>query len=72
MNMFEQVSRLGHQMSIPGAGLGGMGGLGSDGGWGLWGWGFLYGEIQFIMGNSHMGPTVNRQTLSSLNFIGRW
>ena len=61
MNNFEQLSRLGHQMSL-------AGNVGQDqgqGGGSLYrgeprvraiGGCFLYGEVQCIMGNGHMGP----------------
>ena len=50
VNKFEQVSSLGHMMSVArGVGLERRG---ADG------WGFLYSEVQCIMGNGHMGPLL--------------
>ena len=49
LNKFEQVPSLGHHMSGPSTG-------------GIRGQGVLYGEVQFIMGNGHMGLPMDRQT----------
>ena len=64
MNKLEQVSSLGHQMSLaggmePGPRFGG--GVGSLHGGGL-GWGVPVGEGQCNMGNGHMGPPSIRMT----------
>ena len=68
MNKFELVSSLGHQMSLAEDGaLGGlqwdpMGGVGARGSMyskAPWPGGCvepLYGEVQCLMGNGHMGP----------------
>ena len=69
MNMFEQVSSLGHQMSR----AGGQGPVQKRA---------LYGEVQCIMGNGHMGPAPPSrtkhnewktpvETLPSRNFIAK-
>ena len=47
VNKSEEVSSLGHQMSLRGGALYGGG---------------LYSEVECIMGNGHMGPPMNRQT----------
>ena len=58
-------------MSCPGKA--GRGSLMAEGGAG--GWGFLYSEVQCIIGNFHMRITLNRMTdttekLPSHNFVG--
>ena len=63
VNKFEQLSSLGHQMSLQEGATGSLyGGRGS-----------LYGEVQWIMGNGHMGPPFEQtnmtETLPSCNFI---
>ena len=57
MNKFEQVSSLGHQMSLPV-------------GWGTVHEG-LYSEAQCILGNSHVARMTDK-TVPSHNFVGGW
>ena len=49
VNRFEQLSSLGYQMSLAGS-------------WGPVQMGGLYSEVQFIMGNCHIGPSPCNQT----------
>ena len=64
MNKFEQVSSLDHQLSLAvrvGLGVGDSCTMKSHVG------GSLYGEVQCVMCNGHMGPPVNRQTHTTEN-----
>ena len=61
MNKFQQVSSLGHQVSLPVGGVfpvrGDVAGGAVQKGIPVQGaGGFLYDEVQCIMGNGHMGP----------------
>ena len=63
VNKFEQVSSVGHQMSVAGVSQADGQGLGVPGLMSGEGVGRLYSEVQGIMDNGHMGtPLVNRQT----------
>ena len=74
---FEQVSSDGHQVSLAGGPLPGGPKIPCPGGaceWGLRLRGTLYSEVQYIMGNGHMGLPMDIQTrmktLPSRNFVG--
>ena len=80
VNKFEQVSIDAHQMLLPGGGAvqwGPMSGLGRGAGFTGLGGRDLYSKIQclegvwepvqWVMGNGHMAPPVNRQTDTTEN-----